>query len=83
MASDGELISLLSFTLGSIQQLVKDASLLNKERFGDGIVNGTLSLSEIDLEKALIFDEIKRILEGYTKAIMEITNQKRDLSDQQ
>jgi len=74
MASDGELISLMSSTLGSINQVVKKVSLLYQEPSSGQ--RDDIKIQKVILErKALIFDEIQRICEGYIGAINRITRQ--------
>jgi hypothetical protein len=58
MTDSADIISLLAFTLGSIGQVVKDASTLK----------GSYT-------KEQAHDEIKRIYDGYIKAIIKITGQ--------
>ena len=58
MTESQDLISLMAFTLGSIGQVVKEASTLSEH-----------STKEQKL------DEVKRIYDGYIKAIINISNQ--------
>ena len=58
MTESQDLISLMAFTLGSIGQVVKDASTLKQF-----------------YNKEQAHDEVKRIYDGYIKAIIQMSKQ--------